>query len=165
MASSSFKSITNHKWAYDVFVNFGGDDIVKRFVDHLFSDFKRKGIRAFRDDEKLRIGEEKYLQVYKAIEQSRFLVVILSENFGSSPWRLRELVKMVECKEKEREKYQIHTVFYKVKPEMVLNQIDSYKESFSKDELIEKNEVSEWKEALNMAANLPGWDLEDLAHG
>lgn len=165
MASSSFKSISNHKWAYDVFVNFGGDNIIKSFVDHLFSDFKRKGIRAFRDDEKLRIGEEKSLQVYRAIEQSRFLVVIFSENFASSPWRLRELVKILECKEKVHDKYQIHTVFYKVKPEMVLNQTDSYMATFSKHETVEKNEVSQWKEALTMAANLPGWDLEDLAHG
>ncbi|XP_024993586.1 TMV resistance protein N-like isoform X1 [Cynara cardunculus var. scolymus] len=165
MASSSFKSISNHKWAYDVFVNFGGDNNVKSFVDHLFSDFKRKGIRAFRDDEKLHIGEDRSQQVYRAIEQSRFLVVIFSKNFASSPWRLRELVKIFECKEKENDKYQIHTIFYKVKPEMVLNQIDSCKATFSKHETIEKNEVSLWKGALTMAANLPGWDLEDLAHG
>ncbi|KAJ9542087.1 hypothetical protein OSB04_028593 [Centaurea solstitialis] len=165
MGSSSFNSITNHKWAYDVFVNFGGDDIVKRFVDHLFSDFERKGIRAFRDDKKLQIGEERSRQVYRAIEQSRFLVVVFSENFGSSPWCLRELVKIVECKEKEHDKYRVHMVFYKVKPEMVLNQIDNYKERFSKDEMMEKKEVAQWKEALTIAANLPGWDLEDLAHG
>ncbi|XP_024993603.1 TMV resistance protein N-like isoform X2 [Cynara cardunculus var. scolymus] len=72
MASSSFKSISNHKWAYDVFVNFGGDNNVKSFVDHLFSDFKRKGIRAFRDDEKLHIGEDRSQQVYRAIEQSSY---------------------------------------------------------------------------------------------
>ncbi|KAI3745622.1 hypothetical protein L6452_08023 [Arctium lappa] len=165
MASSSFESISNHKRAYDVFVNFGGDDIVKRFVDHLFSDFKRKGICAFRGDEKLRIGEERSRQVYRAIEQSRFLVVIFSENFATSPSRLRELVKILECKEKGHDKYQIHTVFYKIKREMVVNRIDSYKATFGEHETIEENEASQWKEALIMAANLPGWDLEDLAHG
>ncbi|KAI3725562.1 hypothetical protein L1987_65352 [Smallanthus sonchifolius] len=155
MATSSIN--TNHSWSYDVFMSFGRDNIIKRFVDHLFSDFKRKGILAFKEDEHLQRGEERSQQVYRAIEQSRFLVVIFSESFASSPSCLRELLKILECKEKEQDKYQICPIFYNVKPEKV--------HIGSKLEILENTDVAQWKEALTRTANLPGWDLEDLANG
>lgn len=146
-------------------MSFGGDTIIKSFVDYLFSDFKRKGIRAFREDEHVNIGEERFPQVYRAIEQSRFLVVIFSKSFALTPLCLRELVKIVECKEREPDKYQIHTVFYNIKPETVVKGIESFDVIFRKYETLEQTEVHQWKEALTKAANLPGWDLEDLANG
>ncbi|GJU76054.1 gypsy type transposase [Tanacetum coccineum] len=85
MGSSSLKSITNHTWSYDVFVSYEGGDIIQSFVDHLFRDFIRKGIRAFKEDDHVCRGEERSPQVFRAIEQSRFLVVILSDGFASSP--------------------------------------------------------------------------------
>ncbi|GKG54257.1 NB-ARC domains-containing protein, partial [Tanacetum coccineum] len=47
-----------HRWIYDVFVSFRGEDIRKSFMDHLFNDFNQKGIHAFRDDNELPKGEE-----------------------------------------------------------------------------------------------------------
>nr|GEY06819.1 NB-ARC domains-containing protein [Tanacetum cinerariifolium] len=85
-----------HWWKYDVFVSFRGDDIRKSFMDHLFNDFKQKGIHAFRDD--LPKGEEISPELSAAIERSR-------------------------------------------------------------------PEVDNWKEALSTAANLSGWDLEDMTNG
>ncbi|GJS69605.1 NB-ARC domains-containing protein [Tanacetum coccineum] len=139
MGSSSLKSITNHTWSYDVFVSYEGGDIIQSFVDHLFRDFKRKGIRAFKEDDHVRRGEERSPQVFRAIEQSRFLVVILSDGFASSPSCLRELVKIIENNEKLQEKYQIIIVYH--------------------------NYVSKWKEVLIKAVSLPGWDLQRLANG
>ncbi|GJY33637.1 NB-ARC domains-containing protein [Tanacetum coccineum] len=63
----------SHRWKYDVFVSFRGDDIRKGFMDHMFSDFKRKGIRAFRDDRQLPKGEAISPHLYKAIEESSCL--------------------------------------------------------------------------------------------
>ncbi|XP_076892879.1 toll/interleukin-1 receptor-like protein [Bidens hawaiensis] len=159
MAPSSFN--TYHTWSHDVFVSFERDKFIKRFVDHLFSDLKRKGIRAFKEVEDLQTGEDRSQQVYRAIEQSRFLVVIFSECFASSPSCLRELMKILVYKEKEPDKYQIFPVFYDVKPEKVVN-ASNFSELL---EVVEKKEVDQWKEALTKAANLPGWDLEDLANG
>ncbi|GKF15267.1 NB-ARC domains-containing protein [Tanacetum coccineum] len=87
-------------WNYDVFVSFRGEDIRKTFVNHLFSDFERKGIYAFKDDKKLKRGEEISSGLYEAIQQSRFLIVIFSNDYASSTWCLRELVKILECKKR-----------------------------------------------------------------
>ncbi|GJV10330.1 NB-ARC domains-containing protein, partial [Tanacetum coccineum] len=84
---------------YDVFVSFRGDDVRKNFKDHLFNDFKQKGILAFRDDRELPKGEEISPHLYKAIEELRFLIVIFSKNYASSTWCPRELVKILECKQ------------------------------------------------------------------
>nr|GFB07758.1 NB-ARC domains-containing protein [Tanacetum cinerariifolium] len=165
MGSSSLKSITNHTWSYDVFVSYEGGDIIQSFVDHLFHDFKRKGICAFKEDEHVRRGEERYPQVFRAIEQSRFLVVILSDGFASSPYCLRELVKIILSKEKLQEKYEIIIVYHNCKPEMVVKEIENYEATFSKHEKLVKQDVSKWKEALIKAVSLPGWDLKRLANG
>ncbi|GJT28926.1 NB-ARC domains-containing protein [Tanacetum coccineum] len=62
-----------------------GGDIIQSFVDHLYRDFKRKGILAFKEDDHMRRGEERSPHVFRAIEQSKFLVVILFDGFTSSP--------------------------------------------------------------------------------
>ncbi|GJX21721.1 TMV resistance protein N-like protein [Tanacetum coccineum] len=120
-------------WKYDVFVSFRGKDIRKSFVDHLFSDFERKGIYAFKDDKKLKRGEEISSGLYEAIEQSRFLIVIFSNDYASSTWCLRELVKILECK-KRNDMYEVRALFYNVTPEVVKNQSGTYLEAFMKHE-------------------------------
>ncbi|GJZ76704.1 NB-ARC domains-containing protein [Tanacetum coccineum] len=141
MAPSS--SHITPSWKYDVFVSFRGEDIRKTFVDHLFSDFERKGICAFKDDKKLKRGED----ISSAIEQSRFLIVIFSNDYASSTWCLRELVKILECK-KRNEKYEVRALFYNVTPEMVKNQSGTYLEAFMKHEASKRIESPEWKKAL-----------------
>ncbi|GKD22441.1 NB-ARC domains-containing protein [Tanacetum coccineum] len=164
MGSSSLKS-TNHTWSYDVFVSYEGGDNIQSFVDHLFRDFKRKAICAFKEDDHVRRGEERSPQVFRAIEQSRFLVVILSEGFASSPYCLRELVKIIEYKEKLQEKYEIIILYHNCKPEMAVKQTENYEATFGNHEKLVKREVPKWKEALIKAVNLPRWDLEGLANG
>ncbi|GJX72296.1 NB-ARC domains-containing protein [Tanacetum coccineum] len=165
MGSSCLKYITNHTWSYDVFVSYEGGDIIQSFVDHLFRDFKRKGIRAFKEDDHVRRGEERYPQVFRAIEQSRFLVVILSDGFASSPSCLRELVTIIENKKKLQEKYQIIIIYHNCKPETVVKQTENYEATFGKQEKLVNRDVSKWKEALIKAVSLPGWDLQRLANG
>ncbi|PWA62012.1 NB-ARC domains-containing protein [Artemisia annua] len=148
-----------HRWKYDVFVSFRGEDIRKSFMDHLFNDFNQKGIYAFRDDTKLLKGEEISPHLYKAIEESRFLIVIFSKNYASSTWCLRELVKILECKKIENPKHEVRIIFYDAKPDVVRKQKRSYAEAFHNHEISNSTEVRKWKEALSMAANLSGWDL------
>nr|GEW33290.1 NB-ARC domains-containing protein [Tanacetum cinerariifolium] len=154
-----------HGWTYDVFVSFRGEDIRKNFMDHLFNDFKQKGIHAFRDDRELPKGEEISPHLYKAIEESRFLIVIFSQNYASSTWCLRELVKILECKQIENPKHEVQIIYYDAKPDVVRKQKRSYAQAFSKHEVSNSTEVGKWKEALSMTANLSGWDLEDMTNG
>ncbi|GJT54086.1 NB-ARC domains-containing protein [Tanacetum coccineum] len=154
-----------HRWKYDVFVSFRGEDIRKTFMDHLFNDFKQKGIHAFSDDRELPKGEEISPHLYKAIEESRFLIVIFSKNYASSTWCLRELVKILECKQIENPKHEVRIIFYDAKPDVVRKQKRSYAEAFIDHEVSNKTEVDKWREALSMAANLSGWDLQDMTNG
>ncbi|PWA39049.1 NB-ARC domains-containing protein [Artemisia annua] len=145
-----------HRWKYDVFVSFRGEDIRKNFMDHMFNDFKQKGIHAFRDDSELPKGEEISPHLYKAIEESRFLIVIFSKNYASSTWCLRELVKILECKQIKDPKHE---------PDVVRRQKRSYAKAFVKHDVSNRTEVDKWREALSMAANLSGWDLQDMTNG
>ncbi|PWA66024.1 NB-ARC domains-containing protein [Artemisia annua] len=154
-----------HRWRYDVFVSFRGEDIRKSFMDHMFNDFKQKGIHAFRDDTKLPKGEEISPHLYKAIEESRFLIVIFSKNYASSTWCLRELVKILECKQMGMPKHEVQIIFYDVKPDVVRKQTGSYAGAFAKHDVSNRTEVDKWREALSMAANLSGWDLQDMTNG
>ncbi|GJU61310.1 NB-ARC domains-containing protein [Tanacetum coccineum] len=128
-------SSISHGWKYDVYVSFRGEDIRKNFMDHLFNDFKQKGIQAFRDDNELPKGEEISPHLYKSIEESRFLIVIFSKNYASSSWCLRELVKILECKQIENPKYEVRIIFYDAKPHVVRKQKRSYAEAFRNHEV------------------------------
>ncbi|GKC23185.1 NB-ARC domains-containing protein [Tanacetum coccineum] len=120
-----------HRWKYDAFVSFRGDDIRKSFMDHLFNNFRQKGIHAFRDDNELPKGEEISPHLYKAIQESRFLIVIFSKNYASSSWCLQEC-KILECKQTQNPKHEVRIIFYDVKPDVVRHQTDSYAEAFDK---------------------------------
>ncbi|GKC66287.1 NB-ARC domains-containing protein [Tanacetum coccineum] len=161
MAASSIA----HQWKYDVFVSFRGEDIRRNFMDHLFNDFKQKGIFAFRDDNELPKGEDISPHLYKAIEESRFLIVIFSKNYASSSWCLRELVKILQCKQMGKPKHEVQIIFYDVKPDVVRKQTGSYAKAFAKHQVLNRPEVDNWKEALSMAANLSGWDLQSMTNG
>ena len=97
--ASSSSSTSARPWAYEVFLSFRGEDTRHNFTDHLYASLWRKGIRTFRDDEELSWGREIGSSLFDAIEESRFVLVILSKNYASSKWCLKELEKIMECKE------------------------------------------------------------------
>lgn len=78
MASSS--SFAPRIWNYDVFLSFRGNDTPKNFVNHLHTALNHKGIiRVFRDDDKeLESGREILPEILKAIEESRFFLIVFS---------------------------------------------------------------------------------------
>ncbi|KAL4585993.1 hypothetical protein LXL04_010622 [Taraxacum kok-saghyz] len=97
MASSS--TLSNQKsFKYEVFISFRGDDTRKTFVDHLYASLKQLGIHTFRDNEELEKGKQ-IDQLFKAIEESRFFIIVFSKNYASSSWCLKEVTKIMECQD------------------------------------------------------------------
>ncbi|GKA49898.1 hypothetical protein Tco_0742971 [Tanacetum coccineum] len=118
-------------------------------------------------------GTETYQHIMRSdisssLESHRRIEVFdcyLLQNYASSSWCLRELVKILECKEMGWPKHEVQILFYDVKPDVVRKQTESYAEApnitFQKDQ----RSTDSWKEALSTAANLSGWDLEDMTNG
>ena len=71
----------------------------------------QKGIFTFRDNEKLERGTFIAPELLRAIEESRFAVVIISQYYASSKWCLVELAKIIECMKKERLRACLDKVF------------------------------------------------------
>nr|GEX18012.1 NB-ARC domains-containing protein [Tanacetum cinerariifolium] len=62
-------------------------------------------------------------------------------------------------------KYEVRIIFYDVKPDVVRKQKGSYAEAFRNHEDSNSAEVGKWKEALSKAADLSGFDLQDMTNG
>ena len=124
---------------------------------------KQKGISTFRDNEKLKKGTSIASELLKAVEESRFAIVILSRDYASSKWCLIELTKIVECMEKTG--LVVLPVFHYVDPSDVRNHRGTFGEAFAKQEESFKDDIENvqtWKAALIKVANLVGWDLKDM---
>ncbi|XP_030936176.1 TMV resistance protein N-like [Quercus lobata] len=143
---------------------FRGEDTRKKFTDHLYAGLERKGISTFKDDEQLNRGKLIGPELLKAIEESRFVVVILSSDYSSSRWCLIELAKIVDCMKKTG--LRVLPVFHYVDPSDVRNQGGLiYAKAFKKHEKrfkdSNKEDVRKWKAALTQVASIAGWDLRD----
>ena len=159
-SSSSFTSGCNYE--YEVFLSFRGADTRKTFTDHLYTVLKKNGIYTFRDDERLERGTFINEELSKAIKESRFAIVIISNDYASSSWCLTELAEIVECM--EMKKLTILPVFHYVDPSDVRNQKGTFAEAFAKHEERFKEtiaDVEKWRVALTKVANIAGWDLRD----
>ena len=161
-STSSPSSSSTPRWSYDVFLNFRGEDTRKSFTDHLYNALKNNGVVTFRDDEKLERGKFISQELMKAIEESRFAIVIFSINYAFSTWCLDELVHIVRCRKEKG--LEVLPIFYHVNPSDVRKQMgtfgkafDEYKESFK--ESIKK--VETWRSTLREVANISGWDLQN----
>ena len=160
MSSPSSSSTSQRK--YEVFISFRGKDTRRGFTDHLYAALQRSGISTFRDNEKLEKGKSIAPKLLKAIEDSRFAIVILSRNYASSTWCLDELAKIIRCM-KENE-MTVLPIFYKVDPSDVRYQKGTFSQAFAKHEKRLKGnteKVQMWRAALSEVANLSGWHSQD----
>ncbi|XP_070019039.1 disease resistance protein RUN1-like [Nicotiana sylvestris] len=159
------KSSTSSHFSYEVFLSFRGEDTRKTFTGHLYSKLDNVGVKTFIDDEELRKGDVISRELEKAIEESRISIIVFSRNYASSSWCLNELVKILECKEKLKQ--MVLPIFYDVDPSEVRNQTGLFGEALAKhkERSIGAQTVEKWRAALTEAANLSGWDLQNVADG
>ncbi|KAF3616833.1 putative TMV resistance protein N-like isoform X2 [Capsicum annuum] len=152
-------------FSYDVFLSFRGEDTRKTFTGHLYSRLCQVGINTFIDDEELRKGEVISMELEKAIEVSRVSIVVFSKNYASSSWCLDELVKILECRHKLKQL--VLPVFYDVHPSQVRKQTGCFGEALValKERSFGVQRMDKWTDALTEAANLSGWDLQNVADG
>ncbi|KAK4570789.1 hypothetical protein RGQ29_029582 [Quercus rubra] len=161
LSPSSSSSFTP-RWKYDVFLSFRGKDTRNNFTDHLYFALKQKGIFTFRDDEKLERGKSISPELSKAIEESRFAIVIFSRNYAFSTWCLDELAKVIGCVKETG--MTVLPIFYNVDPSEIRKQIGTFAQAFAEhEERFEENikKVQKWRDALREAGNLSGWHLQD----
>ncbi|XP_004310258.1 PREDICTED: TMV resistance protein N-like [Fragaria vesca subsp. vesca] len=160
---SSASSPPSGKFTYDVFLSFRGTDTRTNFTDHLFTALLQKGIHTFRDDEELVRGESIAPNLLKAIEESRYVIVVFSPNYADSAWCLDEIAKVADCMKETGQK--VLPVFYLVDPSEVRRQTgDHFGKAFEKHQdryKAEPDKVQRWKDALFLVGNLSGWHLQD----
>ena len=157
-SSSCFPSssvVPGWRYEYHVFISFRGSDTRKKFTSHLYEALKRNGITTFRDDESLERGEFISPELMRAIEESRFAVVIFSKNYASSSWCLTELAKIVECMDKKT--LTVLPVFYDVDP----SDVRKLRGTFAKHLNRNNENVQNWKDVVKKVVGISGWDLRD----
>ncbi|XP_004292718.1 PREDICTED: TMV resistance protein N-like isoform X1 [Fragaria vesca subsp. vesca] len=164
MASASSLSVAAHVLPhdkYDVFLSFRGIDTRLKFTTYLYDALKRRKIDTYIDDQ-LERGEEIELALLEAIEQSRISIIVFSKNYASSRWCLDELVHILKCKQKYGRI--VIPVFYEIDPSHVRKQEESYADAFVSHEKEKrfKDKVLIWRDALSTAANLSGFDSQNV---
>uniref|UniRef100_A0A3N7H682 TIR domain-containing protein n=1 Tax=Populus trichocarpa TaxID=3694 RepID=A0A3N7H682_POPTR len=160
MASTSVQGITSSSssspplYMYDVFLSFRGKDTRNNFTSHLYSNLAQRGIDVYMDDRELERGKTIEPALWKAIEESRFSVIIFSRDYASSPWCLDELVKIVQCMKEMG--HTVLPVFYDVDPS------ETYEKAFVEHEQNFKENLEKvqiWKDCLSTVTNLSGGDI------
>ncbi|CAL9232835.1 unnamed protein product [Arabidopsis halleri] len=132
---------------FDVFLSFRGFDTRNNFTSHLQDKLSGKGIDSFIDD-RLRRGDN-LTALFDRIEQSKIAIIVFSENYTNSTWCLRELVKILQCR--DRYKQVVIPIFYKIEKSELTK---VRKESFTG---VTEDEISSWKAALTTAFNISGF--------
>ena len=158
--SSSSTSSSKPLSEYDVFLSFRGEDTRHKFTDHLYHALNFNRINTFKDDRELEIGKPISQELLDAIEKSRIVVIIFSENYGSFTWCLEELAKIVECR--ERGILTVLPIFYHVEPTDVRHQRKTFEAAFSKhEERFQENPevVEKWRVTLREVTKIAGKHL------
>ncbi|XP_044511820.1 disease resistance-like protein DSC1 isoform X2 [Mangifera indica] len=165
MASSSSTTVEVKK--HDVFLSFCGVDTRLTFTSTLLGILQSSGIDVFIDNE-LKRGEHISSSLIKEISDSMISVIIFSERYASSRWCLEELVKILECR--NTEKQVVIPVFYHT-PSDVRHQTGYFGEGFKKllgsldkgklERVQRTKKVLQWKNALREAANISGRSTEE----
>ncbi|KAI6668368.1 hypothetical protein NL676_016150 [Syzygium grande] len=121
------------------------------------------GIRVFRDDEELRVGEVIGGELLRAIDDSILYIPIFSRGYATSKWCLREIARMVEntdaSNRSEGIKKKILPIFFDVEPDDVKLKTPLYRDALLEHEKKVPEEVEAWRKALVEVDEIKGWNL------
>ncbi|XP_030512415.1 TMV resistance protein N-like [Rhodamnia argentea] len=162
-------SFSVHRWKYDVFVSFKGEDIRKTFAAHLFRALKQAGFSYFEDKEKMEAGIFHEPNLVDAIRHSRVSLIMFTADYADSRRCLEELLEILECNRRFRD-HQGHAVlpiFYDVEPSDVRKQSGGFGDGFGRCLATQADDlqVQKWRDSLKEAGNLSGWHLSRDANG
>jgi hypothetical protein len=147
---------------FDVFLSFRGFDTRNNFTGHLQKALRLRGIDSFIDD-RLRRGDN-LTALFDRIEKSKIAIIVFSTNYANSAWCLRELVKILECRNSNQQL--VVPIFYKVDKSDVEKQRNSFAVPFKLPELtfpgVTPEEISSWKAALASASNILGYVVKEI---
>ncbi|XP_062002054.1 probable disease resistance protein At4g27220 [Rosa rugosa] len=165
-ASASLPSSSAPLWKHDVFLSFRGADTRKGIASEIYYRLQnRRGIKTFMDDQDLQVGDVISPTLLTAIKESRFAIIVLSQNYASSTWCLEELRHICECMEEvEEDKNRILPLFYYVDPTNVRHQKRSFGDAFAEHDKSGRHgleKVQQWRAALKKVANFSGWNTQD----
>ncbi|KAK2377930.1 heat shock cognate 70 kDa protein [Trifolium repens] len=152
----SLVTLSHSTAQYQIFISFRGKDTRDIFTNHLYEALCKEGFETFKDDKALE-GGTPIDKLLEAIEESRFAIVVLSENFADSKWCLKELVKILDCR--KRKKQLVLPIFYEVEPTDIRNLKGRYGEAMAehgKELGKDSKTVLEWTLALNDISRLKG---------
>ena len=131
-------------------------------MDHLYEALQRKGITTFRDKEGLERGESIAFELFKAMEESQFAIIILLKNYASSKWCLDELAKIIKCRKEMG--LIVFPIFNNVDPSDVRKQIGTFERAFiDHQKCFEDNtkRVETWRATLREVADISSWHLQN----
>ena len=164
-SSSSFFLKSEPHFIYDVFINFWGEDIRRKFVSHLHSVLLQAQVKTLINEENLQEGItlEEHM---RAIAASKIAIIVFSKTYTESTCCLRELEKIIECRETFGQI--VLPVFYEIYPfDVIYHQNDFGKsleetvhKSYSGKQL--EHALSSWSRALTIAASITGWEVRDF---
>ncbi|XP_010039018.2 toll/interleukin-1 receptor-like protein [Eucalyptus grandis] len=146
---------------YKVFLSFRGADSRETFTNCLYEGMKGAGIRVFRDDDELQVGQRIKEELPRAIESSRIYMPILSRNYASSKWCLIEFTKMVTMASKSDSTKEILPIYLHVNSDDVKLKSPLYHDAFVQHERnFGADQVKVWRDALMEVEEVKRWSLE-----
>ncbi|XP_070663017.1 disease resistance-like protein DSC1 isoform X2 [Malus domestica] len=150
---------------YDVYLSSGGEDTRRTFTDHLYCSLKDHRVNVFmygdEYDDKLEESNGAIPEhLIQAIERSKVAVVVFSRGYPESLWCLKELVKIMECRETLGQMF--FPIFFDVDPSDVRKQSGSFAQAFQKyEQKINEDKVCLWRKALWEAGVLAGLNFRE----
>ncbi|KAJ4839419.1 hypothetical protein Tsubulata_033536 [Turnera subulata] len=172
--SSPFSSVLHHSphppaptSRYDVFISFYGDDVRGKFCYDLYEALEKERIKAFLDEKSMEKGSTIDSEIIRSIQESRFSIIILSENFAFSSYCLDELFAIYQLT--QRKAHRALPIFLKVKTDDVYQLTGKIGEAFKHHEsrvggmeIIKQTvRIFEWKTAMHSVAGMVGWVYPD----
>ncbi|XP_027906917.1 disease resistance-like protein DSC2 [Vigna unguiculata] len=165
-SSSSFLKSGPH-FIYDVFINFWGEDIGKKFISHLYYALLEAQVKTFINEESLP-KELELKEHMRAIAASKIAIIVFSKTYAESSSCLLELEEIIECLQTFGQ-IVLH-VFYDVDPLDVRDQVSDFgkalqetaEKSYSGEQV--EHVLSRWSRALTTASDSTGWDVRYFEH-